>query len=44
MSDNWIKNWISKKIKYYENYLNKNHNSPIKNEVEESIRILKDLL
>jgi|GEM_PF-5757085 len=44
MSDDWIKSWVIKKIKYYENFLKNNNNSPIREEIEEGIKILKELL
>lgn len=44
ISNNWIKSWVRKKIRYYEMYLKHNPDSPIRNEVEENIRILKDLI
>ena len=40
----WIKNWVKKKIGYYETYLKDHWDSPIKEEIEESIRILKELI
>ena len=44
MSDAWIKKWVIIKIKYYRNYLKNNQDSPIRNEIKESIRILKELI
>lgn len=44
ITDNWIKKWVKKKIKYYESFLKNNNGSPIRNEVEESIKILRELL
>ena len=40
----WIKKWVKKKIEFYETYLEQHKSSPIKEEVEESIRILKELI
>jgi len=44
ISDTWIRQWVKKKIEFYETYLKKNQKSPIKSEVEENIRILKELI
>ena len=44
MSDDWMKKWVTKKIKYYEKFLKNNQKSPIRNDVEEGIQILKELL
>ncbi len=43
-SNGWIKKWIKMKIKYYKTYLKENQDSPLKEEVKESIRILKELV
>jgi len=40
----WIKSWVQKKISFYESYLKDHKNSPLKKEIKESIRILKDLI
>ena len=44
MSDNWMRKWVKKKIQHYEGFLKKNQNSLIRKEIEESIKILKELL
>ncbi len=43
-SNKWMKKWIREKIKYYESLLENNPDEKFRAEIEEGIRILKELL
>ncbi len=42
--NNWIRKWITEKIKYYESFINNNPDSNLRKEFEDGIKILKELL
>jgi hypothetical protein len=43
-TNNWLRNWVLKRIRYYESFLMKNPNSFLRNEIAETIKHLKDLV
>ncbi len=43
-SDKWMRKWIREKIKYYESLLKDSDDQKFKAEIEEGIKILKELL
>jgi hypothetical protein len=44
VSRHWIKNWVKKKIEFYQEYLKNNENTPLKSEIENNIKTLKELI
>lgn len=43
-TNNWLRNWVLKRIRYYEGFLMRNPGNALRKEIAETIRHLKDLV